>query len=230
MNSDGDDGEIPPATLDLVRQLGDLAARGAVGADAWARLHRVLETMVPRGDDLEGTESRYAAKVRKAMSGDPSRIWEVTHPISGGTTLAFPRFSTAWNGTTLQLSVRFDHSFEGPPGVVHGGFLAAGFDVAASAAAWHLAPLMITRSLSVRYFRPTPVGEPVTFEATPTWIDRRRAHVECRAIDGRGLTTARAEGECATLPPKRFGSARPGERRPDARPSVTEAERGPASS
>jgi acyl-coenzyme A thioesterase PaaI-like protein len=67
--------------------------------------------------------------------------------------------------------------YEGPPGAVHGGIVAAYLDeVLAGAAVHHTDRLYVTGELSVRYVKPTPVERPLlgrgrATRATPRYID-----------------------------------------------------------
>jgi acyl-coenzyme A thioesterase PaaI-like protein len=87
----------------------------------------------------------------------------------------------------------FDAAYEGPPGYVHGGWVALAFDEAlgmATIAAGH--PGMTAR-LTVRYRRPTPLDVQVRLVARTERVDGRR-------ITTRGtlfvddVVTAEAEG------------------------------------
>lgn len=197
---------VPPATISLLRRFADLVVTDDIAQEEWAHLHDALEAIVGSHDGPDTVESQYAAAYRKALADDPSRIPDVRHPISIGATLVFPNFDLQWDGEVMHGTVTFGHAFEGPPGLVHGGFVATGFDVVVSAASWRLAPLMMTRRLNVRYFRPTPIASELHFEGVPTWIDEgKRVHVDCKLRDERGRTTARAEGESVSFRPGRFG-------------------------
>jgi len=87
----------------------------------------------------------------------------------------------------------FSQVYEGPPGAVHGGVIAAMFDVMLISAASisHVAGL--TGTLTVRYRKPTPLRQPIRYES---WIDEvldRKAMVKgISTFDGEVL--AEAEG------------------------------------
>lgn len=197
--------EVRVETLELLRRFADLAVSADVPEAAWARLRDTLADVVGEHGTDGVTESTYAARFREAIAADPDNVPDVHHPLVLGHTPVFPAFELEWVEGKLRASVEFGHAFEGPPGLVHGGFVATGFDIVVSGAAWKLAPLNMTRRLNIRYFRPTPVGQVLVFEAEPSWIDDRRVHVECRLFDESGKTTARAQGECVTFEATRFG-------------------------
>jgi acyl-coenzyme A thioesterase PaaI-like protein len=65
--------------------------------------------------------------------------------------------------------VRFSNVYEGPPGYVHGGWVAAMFDQTLAFANRANGVGGLTSSLDVRYRRPTPLNADVQFVA---WVDR----------------------------------------------------------
>jgi len=89
----------------------------------------------------------------------------------------------------VQGKVIFGSAYEGPPGCVHGGYIAAAFDeVLGYAETFSGAPGM-TGTLTTYYRTPTPLHEELLFEA---WIER----VEGRKIFCRGTLHA-GERLCA---------------------------------
>ena len=92
----------------------------------------------------------------------------------------------------------FDVAYEGAPGCVHGGALAATFDIvftAANAIAGSTGP---TVRLSLRYRRPTLLDEETLFEGWVTEATDRRVFSLGRVVQG-GIVTVEAEGEFAIL-------------------------------
>ena len=97
----------------------------------------------------------------------------------------------------VRSTVTIPEHFNGYPGVVHGGIVAAILDETAGRAVLLDGTdedLMVTLKLEVRYRRPTPTDEPVTAVG---WVLRqtpRRATVagELRAQDGTVLAQAEA--------------------------------------
>jgi acyl-CoA thioesterase FadM len=92
----------------------------------------------------------------------------------------------------------FTVAYEGAPGCVHGGALAATFDIvftAANAIAEATGP---TVRLDVRYRRPTLIDEEALFEAWVTEVTARRVFSQGRIVQG-GTVTVEAEGEFAIL-------------------------------
>lgn len=83
--------------------------------------------------------------------------------------------------------------YEGPPGALHGGYLAGLFDdVLGACLALIDGPSGVTGRLTVRYRRPTPLDRPLELVARPVDVRARRvlARAECRV---EGELTAEAE-------------------------------------
>lgn len=87
----------------------------------------------------------------------------------------------------------FDDTFEGPPGFVHGGTIAAVFDVLLGTANAHAGAQGMTARLTVRYRRPTPLHREVRMEA---WHEHRagRRITTHGTMSVDGEVTAEAEG------------------------------------
>jgi acyl-coenzyme A thioesterase PaaI-like protein len=88
-------------------------------------------------------------------------------------------------------SVCFPIAYEGPPGYVHGGFLAVFFDVVTGHQSSQAGTAGKTKSLEIRYLRPTPLGVTLTFE-----IDR---HVDGREIVSEASLFDQSQLTCTAL-------------------------------
>ena len=172
--------------------------------EAEARLSEVARLLEPEaaGSD-EPTTSAFSlesARRRHAgLDGFPP------HPLGTGACGAFPAFEwDATDGTAL-ATITFGAAFEGPPGTVHGGFIAAAFDMVVSTTATRLLGQAVTRRLTVRYLRPTPLEVPLTFDAQIGEVEGRLAPVVARCRLAGGRLTAKAEGQFASVPRDRFG-------------------------
>ena len=86
----------------------------------------------------------------------------------------------------------FHAAYEGPPGYVHGGWIALAFDEMLGMANIASGHPGMTGRLSVRYRRPTPLHRPVAFEAWTEEVDGRRI-VTRGTLTVDGVVTAEAE-------------------------------------
>jgi hypothetical protein len=92
----------------------------------------------------------------------------------------------------------FDVAYEGAPGCVHGGALAATFDMILTAANALSGSTGPTVGLTMRYRRPTLTKEEAVFEGWVTEVTERRVYSLGRIVQG-GVVTVEAQGEFAVL-------------------------------
>ena len=94
--------------------------------------------------------------------------------------------------------------YEGPPGCLHGGFIAAGFDeVLGFAQAFSGHPGM-TANLSITYRSPTPLYREVTYVGRLDRIDGRKIYTSATLSDGDRLC-AEATGLFISMKPEVLG-------------------------
>lgn len=104
---------------------------------------------------------------------------------------------------TIWAQCQFGAAFEGTPGLVHGGFIAATFDQVLGSAAALSRIAKVTGTLTVKYTRPTPINEPLTFEAAMDHTEGRKVFVSGR-LTAKGKVTAEATGIFIEVDVKRF--------------------------
>jgi acyl-coenzyme A thioesterase PaaI-like protein len=134
-------------------------------------------------------------RVGEAREGD-GRVYLDHSRNVGRYNPAFPLYALEVDGDRASGSVRFPVLYEGPPGLVHGGFLAAFFDMVIQHHNCDVGVAGKTTRLEVRYSAPTPLLEELRFE------------VERRAEGGRIESTARlfhSDVLCATATMRAVG-------------------------
>jgi acyl-coenzyme A thioesterase PaaI-like protein len=94
--------------------------------------------------------------------------------------------------------VTFPATYEGAPGCVHGAVLAGAFDMILTAANVIANRAGPTVSLTIRYRKPTLVGEPCRFEGWVTSATGRRTASVGRLLQG-DVVTVEAEGEFVNM-------------------------------
>jgi acyl-coenzyme A thioesterase PaaI-like protein len=119
------------------------------------------------------------------------------------------RFATDDGRTTA--TVRFTVPYEGPPGCVHGGIIAACFDQVLNVANLTAGVPGLTASLEVRYRKPTPLDQDVRFEADAPEVDGRQVRTSGRLRAG-DVVTAEATGTFVMLPLERVMALTSGRR------------------
>lgn len=134
------------------------------------------------------------------------------HPISEGTSAVYPPFDLQVDDGVLVARTRFDGAWEGPPDLVHGGYLAAGFDMVLSAMAHQVLGHSVTRRLQVRYLRPTFLGAELRYEVEADEPQGRLLDLRGRLYADDQITM-RARAQFATLDAERFADRRPADER-----------------
>jgi hypothetical protein len=139
-----------------------------------AALPDLIERIKALDAELRGQVHVTSAPRVGAGADDPSRRPYLDHAIHvGAYNLVFPEYTMA--SCDLEHAagtVRFPVVYEGPPGIVSGGFLAVFFDLVI---AHHNSETGIsgkTKTLELRYRRPTPLGVTLDFEVTRDISDR----------------------------------------------------------
>jgi acyl-coenzyme A thioesterase PaaI-like protein len=145
----------------------------------------------PHGRSYEGfAESALAGGGLEA--DDPRSYFDHSPVIGAANPLAPPVDIRVVDGV-VHATAHFGAAYEGPPGGVHGGWIAASFDeVLGMVQSLSGAPGM-TGTLGIRYRRPTPLHTDVRFEATLDRQEGRKLFTSGRLYVGDDLT-AEAEG------------------------------------
>jgi hypothetical protein len=112
-------------------------------------------------------------------------------------------------------SVTFPLVYEGPPGLVHGGFLGVFFDCVVQQHNCATLRSGKTRSLMVRYRRPTPLLTELRFEIFRSEEERGLTSTATLNLDGEVLCVGVVE--TVALPPESLAGAQFGARRPRGR-------------
>lgn len=138
-----------------------------------------------------------------AMAGDVGAFFDQSPMIGLANPLA-PPITISQTGPESALGrVTFGSAYEGPPGCVHGGFVAAAFDeVLGFVQSLGKRPGM-TGTLTIRYRRPTPLHTPLAFEAKLLRTEGRKIFTEAR-VTADGTLCAEADAIFVSIAPERF--------------------------
>lgn len=118
-----------------------------------------------------------------------------THPLCGPVNPISPPLTVRVEGTHAIGEAVYDTRFEGLPGLVQGGFIAAGFDLMLGQGVVLAGKGGPTGTLSVRYVAPTPLHQALRYETWTERIEGRRIHARgTLSVVASGLVTAEAEG------------------------------------
>uniref|UniRef100_A0A5Q5CEK1 PaaI family thioesterase n=1 Tax=Mycobacterium sp. (strain JLS) TaxID=164757 RepID=A0A5Q5CEK1_MYCSJ len=177
--------------------------------------HPAVDEMLARFPEWEKQLSAAAppdSTPRLGDGGEDRRVY-LQHAFDvGAYNPCFPqyRFDDIGN-ETASGSVTFALAFEGPPGLVHGGFLGVFFDCVTQHQSCAAGVAGKTRSLTVRYRRPTPVLTELAFDVARAETERGLTSTARLLLDGEVLCTG--EVDTVASPPDRLAGSRYGRRR-----------------
>jgi acyl-coenzyme A thioesterase PaaI-like protein len=156
-------------------------------ADAAAALEAIAASLDghPRGHSFEGFSE-------SANAGDPHAFFDHSPIIGRANPLAPPLDLAVVDGKVVGRA-RFGSAYEGPPGAVHGGYVAAAFDELLGMAQSLGGKPGMTGTLTVRYRRPHPLHTEIEFEAELLGVEGRKIFTAGRSYAD-GELRAEAEG------------------------------------
>ncbi|MGB0618956.1 MAG: PaaI family thioesterase [Myxococcota bacterium] len=138
-----------------------------------------------------------------ATSGDTAAFFDQS-PIIGLANPLAPPLSIARSGDrTARATATFGSAYEGPPGHVHGGWVAAAFDEVLGYVQSLGGNPGMTGRLITHYRRPTPLHVELRFEAQLVREEGRKIFTEAQVYAGDTLT-AEAEGLFVSIPSERL--------------------------
>ena len=144
-------------------------------------------------------------------SGDSRAMFDSSPLIGLGNPVAPPLHLNIVDGSVQGTAV-FGTAYEGPPGHVHGGFVAAAFDEVLGMAQSLTGNPGMTGSLTVRYRKPTPLHREIRFAGRVDRVEGRKIFTSGTLFDGETLC-AEAEGLFISVDFERMrkmADARPG--------------------
>lgn len=181
---------------DATRRVIDRLVATKASNDQMEKIASTLEE-VARQIEIYPQGRTYEGFSEAANSGSPGGFFDHS-PLSGvANPLAPPiKFELPITGTQetkiMKGKVIFGNAYEGPPGCVHGGFLAAAFDeLLGRTQSLSMNPGM-TATLTVSYKKPTPIKKELEFEGILQRVEGRKVYTKgiCRCD---GVVTAEAE-------------------------------------
>jgi hypothetical protein len=177
--------------------------------------HPALERLIDELGEAEQALARHAPVDPGPRVGpgaaDDRRVYVDHSQDIGAFNPCFPEYAIAVDGDRASGTVSFPIVYEGPPGIVHGGFLALFFDCAIQHHNCELGQAGRTASLTVSYHRPVPVLTGLDFGIERSVAGRRITSTAVLSLAGVDLCRATmdaAVGDRSRLPvvhPRRSG-------------------------
>ena len=170
-----------------------------------AELRRAADALERYAEALEAhPRLRYVhGFAESANAGDVAAFFDQSPLIGLANPLAPPMSIHKTCERTAEGHVVFGSAYEGPPGNVHGGFVAAAFDEVLGFVQSLSGRPGMTGTLIVRYRRPTPLHTALRFEAEYLRAEGRKLFTESRVYAG-DVLCAEAEGIFVSIERARF--------------------------
>jgi acyl-coenzyme A thioesterase PaaI-like protein len=138
-----------------------------------------------------------------ANAGDVGAFFDQSPLIGLANPLAPPIRLAKTGERTAEGRVAFGSAYEGPPGCVHGGFVAAAFDEVLGYTQSLGGSPGFTGTLSVRYRVPTPLHTELRFEGRIDRVEGRKTFASGRVLAG-DVLCAEAEAIFVSANPEKF--------------------------
>ena len=139
-----------------------------------------------------GEIASYEGFAEAANSGDPHAHFDRS-PIVGQSNPMAPPVRLQQMNDVIRGTAVFGKAYEGPPGCVHGGWIAASFDEVLGMTQSMSGNPGMTAFLHVNYRQPTPLHIELTFEGELVRVEGRKIFTEGRVRTPDGQVTAEAE-------------------------------------
>jgi len=179
------------AVRELIEQMASADASDEALTDAAGAIRVTADRLRAASTERDAMSLRWAG-------GDPWRYRRFS-PVSGPMNpLAPPVHYDRTSEAGIDASVTFGVAYQGPPGYVHGAFIAGVFDDVLGAANIAAGNPGMTVHLNVRYRRATPLRTPLRVVARHTGREGRRIFAQATMLAGDEVT-AEAEGVFAEI-------------------------------
>lgn len=186
---------------------GTRAALHRLAAALRRDIHLLMETEAPESEIIAAAEALERFGERLAGQPRAHRLWGFAETSNAGNPNAFfdhsplvglanpiaPPLSLHVDGAMVRGIATFGIAYEGPPGHVHGGFIAAAFDEVLGMAQSMSGTPGMTGTLTIRYRRPTPLNQTVRFEGRMDRVEGRKIFAS-GTLHVRETLCAEAEG------------------------------------
>jgi acyl-coenzyme A thioesterase PaaI-like protein len=145
----------------------------------------------------------YEGFAEASIAGRQSSFFDWSPFLGMANPLAPPIVASVEDGAVVGR-VKFGAAYEGPPGCVHGGYVAAAFDEILGMAQTFSGRSGMTGTLEVRYRKPTPLHVDLRFEGRVQDVSGRKITVVGACYDG-DVLTAESKGLFIAMNPAMMG-------------------------
>ena len=159
------------------------------------QLHKMADALEGQSANLAQSPRLYGLRefVTDGSHGGHGEINHELNAVGGWSNPLSPGLNMWIDGDKAFGTVRCGYAYEGPPGHIHGGFVAAILDQFLGMAQLAGGLPGMTGSLEIRYLKPTPLNTELSLEAAIEPAGGRKTRVKGEIRNG-DTVTATAEG------------------------------------
>jgi hypothetical protein len=175
-----------------IRQLTEVLVTSSPSTE---KMHAIAEQLELTAEEFGGA-SRIYGRFDWARSGEHGNFGQVSHelnPMAGWSNPIAPPINNWIDGDMALGTCQCGWAYEGPPGSVHGGFVAAIFDQFLGMAQVLGGQPGMTGYLHINYHQRTPLNTELKLEGKLIKVERRKTIMRGEMYAG-GVMTASAEG------------------------------------
>lgn len=207
-----------PVEVMAARSMGEAMRRLIDRLTATAAPPEVLDEVTARLRELQHLVEPYTAVRSYEGSAEGSglahdRAFFDWSPLAGLSNPLAPPVRVSVEGDAIVGRARFGLAYEGPPGCVHGGYIAAAFDEVLGVAQSLSGRVGMTGTLTIKYRQPTPLFTDLRFEGRVESVSGRKLLAAGRLLNGDEVT-AEATGLFVTITPEKFRALSSNRERP----------------
>lgn len=175
-----------------IRDLTDVLVTSTPPTD---ELHAIAERLEQQAGEFAQCNRLYGlmAFIRDGNHGGHGEVNHELNGVAGLSNPLNPGFNMWIEGDKALGKVNCGYAYEGPPGHIHGGYIAAIFDQFLGMAQLIGKKPGMTGTLTTRYLKPTPLNTDLDLEAEVTVLEGRKTLVKGKIMNGE-IVTATCEG------------------------------------
>ncbi|MEH6567909.1 MAG: hotdog fold domain-containing protein [Halioglobus sp.] len=175
-----------------IRELTDVLITSTPPTQA---LHDMAEKLEQQTQEFSRSKRLYGLLefIRDGEHGDHGEINHELNGVGGWSNPLSPGLNIWIEGNKAYGRVNCGYAYEGPPGHIHGGHVAAIFDQFLGMAQLAGKKPGMTGTLTMRYLKPTPLNTDLDLEAEVEILEGRKTRVKGKIIN-KGCVTATCEG------------------------------------
>lgn len=188
---------------EVFRRAIDLLTATPAPPEVLAEVGELMETVVARLEGY-GDNRRYEGLAEASGLGHDRAHFDWSPLLGASNPLAPPLILDVEDDMIVGRG-RFGAAYEGPPGCVHGGYVAAAFDEVLGLTQSLSGQVGMTGTLTVKYRRPTPLHTDLRWEGRLESVSGRKVFTSSVVKAGEEVL-AEATGLFVTVSPERFAA------------------------